>query len=446
MPGSTSEGSSSGGPVQPPQCEHDGDALPIVPCGEGYGIETPAGSGRHLSPPQTTIMVVDSLEASGPGTLRACAEASGPRTCVFAVSGVIDIESTIDIESSYLTIAGQTAPSPGISVHGAGIRVMADDILIQHLRVRVGDRFPGPPVHNRDALWISNPDDPPERIVIDHCSLSLSSDEMLSVWNDAGDITVVDSLLGWPLNDSIHIDEGASEPDEHGFGPLFGEWNARIYVARSGFVHQYARNPLSRTAELVFANNVVLNFGIGGTTLAGDNNATANTLLDNVYRSGADTPDGRLPIRVDTPTGSTVYIEGLVFDGELQDDPWSVVDLRTDAAVIGDAPQTALVPETLPAEGLEAAIAPGVGAWPQARDSIDVALVDDLLAGTGRIINCVEDDGSSRCSLNAGGWPELATQTHRLDVPADPMGDDDGDGYTNLEGWLHTQAQLVQAD
>lgn len=437
----TGDGESSGAPT--PACDVDPDALPILPCGEGYGIETPAGSGRHLDPPETTVMVVTSLADSGPGTLRACAEASGPRTCVFEVGGTIEITDFITVESPYLTIAGQTAPSPGISLHGAGLRIRTDDVLVQHLRVRVGDRFPGPPVHNRDAIWISNPDDPPERIVIDHCSLSLSSDEMLSVWYEAGDITVVDSVLGWALNDSIHVDEGASGPAPHGFGPLLGEWGARVYFGRNALVHQEGRNPLSRTAELVFANNVVHNFGPGASTLSG-NSPTMNTFIGNVYQRGADTPSDREPIRVDCGNGCSAFVDDLSLDGDVLDDPWAEVDLRSDESAIADVPPTALVPETMAAADVREYLADHCGAFPQARDAIDEQLMTDVQEGTGRIINCVEDDGSQRCSLNAGGWPEPGTATHELNVPADPMGDDDGDGYTNLEAWLHGYAAAVE--
>lgn len=437
----TTSAESSGGAT--PACDVDPDALPIIPCGEGYGITTPAGSGRHLDPPATTVMVVTSLADEGPGTLRECAEASGPRTCVFEVGGTIDITDFITVTSPYLTIAGQTAPSPGISLHGAGIRIRTDDVLVQHVRVRVGDRMPGPPVHNRDAIWISNPDDPPERIVIDHCSLSLSSDEMLSVWYEAGDVTVVDSVLGWALNDSIHIDEGASETAPHGFGPLLGQWGARVYFGRNALVHQEGRNPLSRTAELVFANNLVHNFGPGGSVLQGDN-PTMNMLVGNVYQRGEDTPNGREPIRVDCGNGCSVFIEDLSLDGVLVDDPWAEVDMRSNDSAIADSPPTALVPAVMPADEVRDYLAEHAGAWPHDRDAIDTQLVSDFVEGTGRIINCVEDDGTERCSLNAGGWPDPGTATHVLSLPADPMGDDDADGYTNLEAWLHARAAQVE--
>src|SRR4029453_15317451 len=139
-------------------------ALPVVPGAAGYGIDTPAGRGG-------TVYKVTNLNASGSGSLKACVDASGPRVCVFEVSGTIRITSDMMIRKNPLTIAGQTAPSPGIMIRGASLRIQASDILIQHVRIRVGDDANGPDPGNRDALKIEGTDVKPVRnIVIDHCS------------------------------------------------------------------------------------------------------------------------------------------------------------------------------------------------------------------------------------------------------------------------------------
>jgi hypothetical protein len=93
-------------------------SVPILPDGGGFGMDTPAGSGRHLPNPKTTVYKFTNLNGSGPGSLNEAVSAQGPRVVVFEVSGYID--EPIHINNAYITIAGQTAPWPGIVLRGAG--------------------------------------------------------------------------------------------------------------------------------------------------------------------------------------------------------------------------------------------------------------------------------------------------------------------------------------
>src|SRR5688572_25035631 len=152
-------------------------ARPVIPGAAGYGMETVAGRGGK-------VYKVTNLNASGAGSLKACvSDATGPRVCVFEVSGTIRITTDMMVRNGNLTIAGQTAPSPGITIRGAALRIQANDILIQHIRVRAGDDPNGPDPDNRDSLKIEGNDSRQVRnIVIDHCSFSWAIDETASVW------------------------------------------------------------------------------------------------------------------------------------------------------------------------------------------------------------------------------------------------------------------------
>src|SRR5690606_28044298 len=122
----------SGTGDQTPSEPYTGGPLPVFPGAEGYGSTTPAGRGGQ-------IMKETNLNDSGSGCLRAAVEATGPRIVVLELSGRIRLSSPLTIRNPFITIAGQTAPSPGIQITDRMVRVSTHDVLMQHLRVRVGD-------------------------------------------------------------------------------------------------------------------------------------------------------------------------------------------------------------------------------------------------------------------------------------------------------------------
>src|SRR5579862_8681873 len=98
----------------------------------GWGADTPGGRGGR-------IIRVTTLGADGPGSLKEAIEAKGPRIVVFEVAGVIDLHrSVLKVYEPYLTIAGQTAPSPGITIIRGGMDVHGHDVVVRHIRIRTG--------------------------------------------------------------------------------------------------------------------------------------------------------------------------------------------------------------------------------------------------------------------------------------------------------------------
>jgi hypothetical protein len=84
----------------------------------------------------------------------------------------------------------------------------------------------------------------------------------------------------------------------------------------------------------------------------------------------------------------------------------------------------------------------GSGARPVDRDTVDKRIVTEVKNRTGKIINCVAADGTTRCSKNAGGWPTLASNRRTLTLPTNPN-TVTASGYTNLEIWLQSLDQSV---
>lgn len=98
----------------------------------GWGAQTAGGRGGK-------IIRVTTLSPDGPGSFKEAIDTKGPRIVVFEVGGVIDMaRKELEIREPFLTIAGQTAPSPGITLIRTGIDVKTHDVIVRHIRIRTG--------------------------------------------------------------------------------------------------------------------------------------------------------------------------------------------------------------------------------------------------------------------------------------------------------------------
>ncbi|HEY6125299.1 MAG TPA: hypothetical protein VIV63_11670 [Steroidobacteraceae bacterium] len=420
-------------------------AIPVIPGAAGYGIDTPAGRGG-------TVYKVTNLSASGTGSLKACVDGTTPRVCVFEVSGTIRLTADLTIRNSNLTIAGQTAPSPGIMIRGAGIKIQASDVLIQHLRVRAGDDVNGPDPDNRDSLKIEGTTAKPVRnVVIDHCSFSWALDETASVWGPHDNITFSNNIFAEPLNESMHPDYDGGGVMKHGFGVLIGTApNSSVTMVGNLMAHQVERNPLSRASEFVFVNNLVY----GATTRELDlqseaGRVTRNSVVGNVFVQGPVHSNTAKPIFVRTNGSLTLGLGSRVYvhDNTSPEtgSSYSSLVLLTGGDILSGlmsqttAPvwNTGLVARPVASSGVYNNVLKFAGARPTDRDTVDKRVVATVKNRNGQVINCVSSNGTTRCNKNAGGWPSLAQNVRRLTLPANPNSTA-SNGYTNLENWLHS--------
>jgi hypothetical protein len=401
-------------------------ALPVFPGAVGFGLTTPAGRGG-------AVIRVTNLNDTGPGSLRAALQvATGARTVIFDVGGTITLSTKIVVRQPFLTVAGQTAPAPGVTLRGAGMSIRTHDVLIQHLRVRPGDG-PGDNPTNRDAIEILGPNG--YNIVVDHVSLSWATDENFSTWyNGAHDITLSNSIVAEGL-------EGV----EQSFGVLVGDSTRNFAVIGTLMAHNAQRNPYFKGATTgIAANNVVYDWWDAPGMYYADPNGSGPTqfaLVGNVGIRGPNTPSSRIfKVYASAKPGTKLYAadnsDTRVNAGAVPSDAWLLVQNEAGSAVIAQAPPvwptdfTAAANSTVYDRVLSTA-----GAWPGFRDAVDIRIVADVRNRTGRVIGSQNE---------VAGWPDLGAPRRALTLPANPNGDDDGNGYTNLEEFLHQLAAIAE--
>lgn len=389
-------------------------ALPAFPGAEGFGANTPGGRGG-------AILRVTNLNDSGPGSLRAAIMATGPRIVVFEISGTIALKSVLTIRNPFITIAGQTAPSPGITLRNAPLYVDTNDVVIQHIRVRTGDQNLGVAASEADGIAVLG-----DNVVIDHTSISWAIDENLSTWYAPKNITLSNNLVAEALHNSLH------PKGPHSMGVLIGDNTQNVTVVRNFLAHNNQRNCLVQDGSGVYANNLIYNAGeiwfqfedfnedrnFQGTTL--------NSIVNNHFIRGANTGSRQPLWFVGSSPNSKIYQSGNIYAGGA---------LASSGPFVSTSPVSLAGLSIMPADQLSTQIPNTAGARPADRDPVDARIVSDFKAGRGRIIDSISQ---------VGGHPVLAVNTRTFPAPANPNGDDDGDGYTNVEEVLFAMAAQVE--
>jgi hypothetical protein len=404
--------------VLEPTLSPDGKLL-VFPGAQGFGTETPAGRGGK-------IIKVTNLNDSGTGSLRAAIDTSGPRIIVFEVGGQITLSSDLKISNPFVTIAGQTAPSPGITLKGAGIRVSTHDVLVQHLRIRVGDDPNGPSPSNRDALQIPTPG--VYNVVVDHVSASWAIDENMSTWYEMSDITFSNCIISEGLHNSLHP-EGA-----HSKGLLVGTGAKNISVIGNLIAHNHERFPrINGSTSAVVVNNLMYDAGNGYEYVAigSSDGPTIASLVGNVFINGPSSPAGMKAIKVQSvaPAGTKVYQADNSYPGTIYS--------GSSSATSNTSPFDLSSITIRKSSAVESWVLSNAGSRPVNRDSVDERIVHETITRTGWII---DSPGQ------VGGWPNLPKTVRAFVIPDNPNGDDDGDGYTNIEEVLHQMAAEVEEE
>lgn len=379
-------------------------SIPIIPGLTGFGSDTTAGSGRHPGQSDTTVYKVTHLQPSGIGSLQECIYAKGPRTCVFEVSGTIDLtgdtsydgSNFINLKNPFITIAGQTAPSPGVTVRGKTLRIEAHDVLLQHLRFRLGDSLEVANLPDvRDTILISGNNNrvhrTPHNIVIDHCSFSWGIDEVVSIKDSSHSITLTNSIISEGLDRSLH------PKGRHSKGLMAVGDKLSIY--RNLISNVRDRAPLDVSPNAEYVNNLSHNtkyatfWPLSRSPFYSQRAAKRETkIVANVRSRGENNADRGEDVWGKVNPKLSYDAQVFVADNHCVDDDQLLArcDLHKNGEVFNSAKLT-LSDNLLvwPADQVSKNILLNVGARPIDRDSVDMRLVREVQTNSGVIPDCV---------------------------------------------------------
>jgi len=391
-------------------------AEPAPPGTPGWAADTAGGRGGQ-------IIRVTTLNATGPGSLTEAVQTKGPRIVVFEVGGIIDLcGNSLDITEPFLTIAGQTAPAPGITlIRGQLCDKKVHDVIIQHLRVRAGEaghaKKSGYEVHGIDHNGAWN-------MIIDHCSLSWATDEVLSAsgprfegntldeWrsNTSHRVTFSNCILAEGLGNSTH------GKGEHSKGTLIHDNATGILIVGNLYASNRERNPLAKGGvQAAIVNNWIANPGKAAIHYGAvshewkphDFITGQLAIVGNVMEAGPDTASKlalftklhRCPLEL-------FMADNLATDLNGQPAPQTVGEFtRLDARPFWPVGLTAL-----PAAQVKEHVLKNAGARPWDRDAVDQRILKAAVERKGKIIDSEQDVGGyptakpTKATFNPADW------------------------------------------
>jgi pectate lyase len=426
--------------------------LPAFPGAEGHGRFTTGGRGGKI------IYVTNLNDDNLPGSLRYALNQTGPRIILFKISGTIQLKSKLSITKGDVTIAGQSAPGDGICIRDYSVENQADNVIVRFIRFRMGDETK----QQDDAFWGRNR----SNIIIDHCTMSWSTDECGSFYDNTN-FTMQWCILSESLRNSVH-DKGS-----HGYGGIWGGKNASFH--HNLLADHDSRNPRfcgSRYSnrpdlEIVdFRNNVIFNWGSNSAYAA---EGGSYNLINNYYKAGpATSSSAKSRIIQPYPDDGTnsqpagiygkFYVTGNYVSGStaVTSDNWLGVNPHPNFSLYSPIITVAELKSskefsisnvtTHSAETAYLKILDYAGAC-LVRDAVDTRIIRDVTNGTATFLN--GGNGSTNGIIDTqtavGGWPELKSIPAPADTDADGMPDvwEDANGLNKSNP---SDAQLTTVD
>lgn len=440
--------------------------------GDVYHVTTLANDPNHLIPGS---LYYGLYEKNVP---------AGGRTIVFDVGGTIDLGGTsLDIKNiKNVTIAGQTAPSP-ITIINNTTQVTSSsgketgNIIVQYLTFRKGAGG------GDDAFHIQGSGNTHD-IMVDHVSGSWSEDEVISSTQNGTNVTVQNSIMSEALTSS------------HAYGSLVRpQINASVSFNRNLYSNQKSRNPRpgtydGMTLNLEFQNNVIYNWSDRAGYIAGADGNTQHLNMNYVGNYLIAGPvavnNSSNPIRRDTAfieelsssAGSLLDLHIFQQNNKIDNNSNTIRDgvdtgwgmfrtLQTNGTYTAyTESEKSATPFAFPgyatadsADVAYAKVIASVGAFPYARSTTDLRLINDVLNYTG-FAPITAPDSAEWTAISTGAGTPTATRAANWDTDRDgmpnawetlrgfnPNSADNNvyfpDGYTRLEKYLHSLTAIA---
>ena len=462
------------------------EKTPSFPGAEGFGRYVSGGRGGK-------VYHVTNLNDSGTGSLRWAVGQNGTRTIVFDVSGTIHLKSVLNIKGGNLTIAGQTAPGDGICIADYPVSIQANNVILRYLRFRLGNKYV---TENGADSWDGLGGMDQQDIMVDHCSVSWSIDECLSIYG------VKNSTVQWCISSQSLQDAGHSK-GAHGYG---GNWGGSgVTYHHNLMAHHESRVPrlgprytTQLDERLDMRNNVLYNWA-GNGCYGGE--AMKVNIVNNYYKPGPGTAQisavrqrriAGIGIRTSQyvktypayqPTEhiwGKFYVDGNVNSkySDVTNDNWTYGIYNQITNSDNDNLFTATTKDTIklsqPIDFVYVTTHTATDAYKKVlayagccltRDDVDQLIINDTQNGlathTGSgnhngMIDSQEDNKPVDADANWSAWPTLNSTEAPVDTDGDGMPDSwetangldpnnakDGsivgeDGYTNLENYLNS--------
>jgi pectate lyase len=268
---------SSASPTSSNTASCGGSGCPAFPGAEGSAAASVGGRGG-------VVIEVTNLNDSGNGSLRACIQASGPRTCVFRVSGLITNHSRLEVTNPYLTIAGQTAPGGGIVLggpdqQGEALFISTHDVIVRYITYN-GDNPNTPTGPDTGTVGFELTSGNVYNVILDHLSARWWGNKgLLMMSNDGG--PAHDDTLQWSLFYEPNKAHPVGPMTDATSSPAIADTNLDFH--HNMFANTGHRLPLFNAKSGRWASNIVYNWDYFAGLWQG---ATTPDIIGNKYVKG----------------------------------------------------------------------------------------------------------------------------------------------------------------